>query len=273
MPLFARLVAIFSLLCLAFHYSNGGRIVGEGATPLNVIGALSPIHDALLTFDPRMSAVVLPLSSPAYVFSPPRVYIAHPETLRKFSIPTSPGNSFEPRPKAATTEMPTTRKSISVANPNFVVKKVVSSPAASEANFPSSQGRNFKGRAENGGDGQDAVRQIQAYSKPVTIPASGRALFSKMNLDGSYHFGYDTGSGQHQSYREEKRFPGGRIEGKYGYVDPDGVLRVVEYVADQRGYRSRLTTRNVNSGGSFPFIGPIPSPLLARARSAANAAR
>ncbi|CAB3364716.1 Hypothetical predicted protein [Cloeon dipterum] len=225
-----------------------------------------------------MSAVVLPLSSPGYVFSPPRVYIADPETLRKFSIPSEPVAPRRPSSKGnAKPSLATVNNVPPVlpSSPTFRTKGN-SSPAASEANFPSSQGRSNKGRTNHVSsfdDGDSAVRQINAYHKPVSIPASGRAHFVQHNLDGTYHFGYDTGSGEHQSYREEKRFPGGRIEGKYGYVDPDGVLRVVEYVADQRGYRSRLTTQNVNSGFSVPFIGPIPPPLLARARSAANAGR
>lgn len=46
-----------------------------------------------------------------------------------------------------------------------------------------------------------------------------------------------SGGGQHQSYRVETRSPDGTVTGRYGYVDPRGVLRIVDYVADRRGYR------------------------------------
>jgi len=35
----------------------------------------------------------------------------------------------------------------------------------------------------------------------------------------------------------ETRSPDGTVTGRYGYVDPQGVLRIVDYVADRRGYR------------------------------------
>lgn len=177
-----------------------GRIVGEGATGLNVVGSLSPIHDALLAFDPRMRAFVLPLSSPNYVVSPPRLYVADPEVIRKLSVPATSTTPPPPSSSAAPAERdraflaPGPRPSVlSVANPAFGVRRA-SSPAASEANFPSSQSRNFR-PTEDGDDTSsgETVRQIKAYSKPVTIPASGRAHFSTLNADGSYHFGYDTG--------------------------------------------------------------------------------
>lgn len=46
-----------------------------------------------------------------------------------------------------------------------------------------------------------------------------------------------SGGGEHQSYRVETRSPDGTVTGRYGYVDPRGVLRIVDYVADRRGYR------------------------------------
>jgi len=39
------------------------------------------------------------------------------------------------------------------------------------------------------------------------------------------------------SYREEVREPNGTIKGFYGYVDPQGTLRITEYVADSAGFR------------------------------------
>ncbi|CAG2167427.1 unnamed protein product, partial [Oppiella nova] len=54
----------------------------------------------------------------------------------------------------------------------------------------------------------------------------------------SYDFKYSTGSeGPAQLFREEHRDHDGTVRGKYGYVDPNGKLRVVEYTAGANGYQ------------------------------------
>ncbi|KAJ9588162.1 hypothetical protein L9F63_018466, partial [Diploptera punctata] len=59
------------------------------------------------------------------------------------------------------------------------------------------------------------------------------------NGPGTYAFGYDvddphTGNVQ---FREEERHPNGTVTGSYGVVEPDGNVKVVHYIADERGYR------------------------------------
>ena len=54
--------------------------------------------------------------------------------------------------------------------------------------------------------------------------------------DGSYSFGYESGDG---SFRYETRDPQGQVQGNFGYVDSNGLLRVVEYMAGSTGYRIR----------------------------------
>lgn len=56
---------------------------------------------------------------------------------------------------------------------------------------------------------------------------------------GSYAYGYDvqdplTGNTQ---FREETRRPDGSVQGSYGLVEPDGNVRIVHYVADEKGFR------------------------------------
>lgn len=48
------------------------------------------------------------------------------------------------------------------------------------------------------------------------------------------YFRYQTLSGQ---YRKEKRLQDGTVVGTYGWVDPNGFLRLRDYVADGGGYR------------------------------------
>ena len=47
-------------------------------------------------------------------------------------------------------------------------------------------------------------------------------------------FRFQTYSGQ---YRKEVLHPDGSQEGTYGWVDPTGVLRLYDYIADDQGYR------------------------------------
>merc|ERR1712013_20123 len=47
-------------------------------------------------------------------------------------------------------------------------------------------------------------------------------------------FRFQTASGQ---YRKEVRHEDGSQEGTYGWVDPNGVLRLFDYNADNLGYR------------------------------------
>ena len=51
--------------------------------------------------------------------------------------------------------------------------------------------------------------------------------------DGRF-FRFQTHSGQ---YRREILHPDGSQEGTYGWVDPNGVLRLYDYIADSDGYR------------------------------------
>ncbi|KAI9565972.1 Cuticle protein 6 [Daphnia sinensis] len=113
---------------------------------------------------------------------------------------------------------------------------------------------------ETGGDSSDG----DSFYEGRLPVHSNDASFTTFTMDpqtGAYTFGYDTGGGEHQSYRVETRSPDGTVTGRYGYVDPEGVLRIVDYVADRRGYRPKITTRYPVSR-TTSFIGPIPSPIL-----------
>lgn len=48
---------------------------------------------------------------------------------------------------------------------------------------------------------------------------------------------YVLGLMQYQSFREEFRDSNGQVKGKFGFIDPQGILRITEYTADKRGYR------------------------------------
>ncbi|GIX68468.1 uncharacterized protein CDAR_500421 [Caerostris darwini] len=56
-----------------------------------------------------------------------------------------------------------------------------------------------------------------------------------------YEFGYqmDDGNGTMQ-HRQETANENGAVKGKYGYVDPNGTYREVEYNADENGYHVKI---------------------------------
>ena len=47
-------------------------------------------------------------------------------------------------------------------------------------------------------------------------------------------FRFQTATGQ---YRKEQRHLDGSVTGTYGWVDPNGVLRLFDYISDAGGYR------------------------------------
>jgi len=55
-----------------------------------------------------------------------------------------------------------------------------------------------------------------------------------------YQFSYSTGTeGPAQMFRQEQKGASGLVTGRYGYVDPYGTLRVVQYEAGPEGFLAR----------------------------------
>merc|ERR1711997_1136043 len=73
-----------------------------------------------------------------------------------------------------------------------------------------------------------------APATPSTTPVPILRYIDKQNIDGSYTYGYEAADG---TYKLETRYVDGRVKGKYGYIDPDGVLREASYGAEAgRGF-------------------------------------
>ncbi|CAN7989546.1 unnamed protein product [Ixodes hexagonus] len=123
--------------------------------------------------------------------------------------------------------------------------------------------------AANPADG--ATNSIDSES---AIPAGKRHQYLLQDHagKGSYKFGYDTGEGPHQNFRQEERSSDGTVRGRYGYMDANGYLRVVEYVADDSGFhvvhtktelpQSQYRPKTVTKPHA-PFLGPLP-PFIPR---------
>lgn len=63
--------------------------------------------------------------------------------------------------------------------------------------------------------------------------------FRDQDGPGSYSFGYDIEDAETNNLqtRSEERFPNGTVTGHYGYLQPDGIVLMVNYIADTKGYR------------------------------------
>ncbi|XP_069972083.1 uncharacterized protein [Penaeus vannamei] len=80
---------------------------------------------------------------------------------------------------------------------------------------------------------------------PIEIPEDSNFRYLTRDFEGAtYQFGYNTGNTfdedgvpQANMYRHEMRRQDGTVVGRYGYVDPEGVERVFNYVVDEGGYR------------------------------------
>merc|ERR1712123_551867 len=76
-------------------------------------------------------------------------------------------------------------------------------------------------------------------SKPTsTTPVPILRYIDNQNTDGSYTFGFEGGDG---TFKLETRFTDGHVKGKYGYYDPEGVLREATYGAEAgRGFEPEI---------------------------------
>lgn len=80
----------------------------------------------------------------------------------------------------------------------------------------------------------------------TTTPIPILRYVDTQNPDGSYTYGYESGDG---TYKIETRYPTGEVKGKYGYIDPTGLFREVEYGAEpEKGFTS--------SGSGLEFVAP-----------------
>ncbi|XP_035226267.1 uncharacterized protein LOC118198642 isoform X2 [Stegodyphus dumicola] len=82
-----------------------------------------------------------------------------------------------------------------------------------------------------------------------------------------FEFAYQSNDGQGTTqHRKEIADAKGTVKGAYGYLDPFGVYRAVEYVADDNGFRAIVKTNepgtsNQNTGDALWLVQPPPSGL------------
>merc|ERR1712106_1286517 len=77
------------------------------------------------------------------------------------------------------------------------------------------------------------------FSQPTsTTPVPILRYINNQGADGSYTYGFEGADG---TYKLETRQADGRVKGKYGYYDPEGVLREATYGAEAgRGFEPEI---------------------------------
>merc|ERR1711976_897597 len=99
-----------------------------------------------------------------------------------------------------------------------------------------------------------------APATPSTTPVPILRYVDNQNIDGSYTYGYEAADG---TYKLETRYVDGRVKGKYGYIDPEGVLREASYGAEAgRGFEPEISGLElpppVTSDSQEPAFNEIP---------------
>merc|ERR1712212_248993 len=94
---------------------------------------------------------------------------------------------------------------------------------------------------DSSGRGRGGPPPPRGGSRPTEVPSRRETTtqveilkqINEHNEDGSYTYGYEGSDG---SFKLETRFADGRVQGKYGYLDVNGEVKIIEYGADAMGF-------------------------------------
>merc|ERR1712121_395421 len=102
---------------------------------------------------------------------------------------------------------------------------------------------------------------------PVAAPDGSQ--YHAQDDFGQYSFGYSDGN----SVKQEVKTADGIVRGAYSYVDSDGIVQTVNYIADAMGFRVGATNLPVHNidGAAAPVAVAAEAPVVAKAPVAAAA--
>ncbi|GBM98070.1 hypothetical protein AVEN_176937-1 [Araneus ventricosus] len=108
----------------------------------------------------------------------------------------------------------------------------------------------------------------QSSAEKNGVPVKIVRVQEENEIPSPYEFGFsmDDGNGTTQ-HRQEIRSENGDIKGSYGYVDPVGVYRKVEYYTDVNGYHAKVTSNepglsNKNSANTIFVVENPPAAAI-----------
>ncbi|KAF8773287.1 cuticle protein 10.9-like isoform X2 [Argiope bruennichi] len=67
-----------------------------------------------------------------------------------------------------------------------------------------------------------------------------------------YSFGYSIKDEHGEQHRSEKSDGAGVVTGSYGFVDENGIHRMVYYIADEKGFRAKIVTNEPGTASQNP---------------------
>lgn len=126
---------------------------------------------------------------------------------------------------------------------------------------------------------QPANSRVVNFGGNPSAPSAALTEETTTEVPKPYKIQYDSvDANGTQMRREETKDDKGVVRGSYSYTDPLGIFRVVEYIADENGFRASIRTNEpgigkADNGDPASVIYEIdPLPEAARAASAAAAA-
>merc|ERR1712026_198368 len=115
------------------------------------------------------------------------------------------------------------------------------------------------------------VVQASAPVVPVAVASPEPSQYHAQDDFGQYSFGYSDGN----SVRQEVKTADGVIRGAYSYVDSDGIVQTVNYIADGLGFRvgaTNLPVHEVDAPAAAP-VAVAAAPAVAPVAAAAPVAQ
>ncbi|GBM73528.1 hypothetical protein AVEN_218507-1 [Araneus ventricosus] len=123
--------------------------------------------------------------------------------------------------------------------------------------------------------GRRSLSTHQTSAGKNGVPSKTVRIEKENEISRPYEFGFQMNDGNGTTqHRQEIRQENGDVKGSYGYVDPYGVYRKVEYYTDETGYHAKVSSNepgllNKNSANTiFVVENPPAAALLAKERPA-----
>ncbi|KAF8791511.1 Cuticle protein 10.9 like protein [Argiope bruennichi] len=121
--------------------------------------------------------------------------------------------------------------------------------------------------------GRRSLSSNQSSTGKNGTPIKTLRVEKENEISNPYEFGYQMNDGNGTTqHRQEIRQENGDVKGSYGYIDPYGVYRKVEYYTDETGYHAKVSSNepgllNKNSANTiFVVENPPAAALLSRER-------
>ncbi|GFT90638.1 cuticle protein 10.9 [Nephila pilipes] len=98
-----------------------------------------------------------------------------------------------------------------------------------------------------------AVAIAKPYEAPAPAAEAAASAQEEKYPPLPYEFGYETNDDHGTTtFRKETSDGKGKVQGSYGYKDHQGIERVVEYIADEHGYRAEIKTNEPGTESQNP---------------------